>query len=157
MAINHANTKKGCSGFQKTHGMDGTPTYNSWRAMHKRCKLKTNRSWRWYGGRGISVCERWEFFENFLADMGEKPHNRSLDRIDSRLGYFPENCRWSDDKTQQNNRTNNLYITFQERTLTLSQWSEELGLERNALYLRYYKGDRPPRLFRPVRIMRRRG
>ncbi len=80
------------------------PTYGSWRAMRRRCNDPKNIGYRNYGGRGITVCERWQKFENFLADMGKRPEGTSLDRIDSNGNYEPGNCRWADAKTQAQNR-----------------------------------------------------
>lgn len=72
-----------------------TPTYHSWMAMMMRCRQPSAQNYQRYGGRGITVCERWLSFENFLADMGERPPGMTLDRRDSSLGYEPGNVRWT--------------------------------------------------------------
>jgi hypothetical protein len=84
------------------HGWSNTPTYVSWHAMRSRCVDVGNASFKTYGGRGIAVCERWQSFENFLADMGERPSlDHSIDRIDSDGDYEPGNVRWAT-RTEQN-------------------------------------------------------
>lgn len=87
---------------RRTHGWSRTPTYNVWCGMIKRCENRRSKSYPNYGGRGINVCERWHKFENFLADMGERPgDNYELDRIDNDGNYRPGNVRWTSDGTAQ--------------------------------------------------------
>ena len=89
--------------FKKSSG-SMSPTYNSWRGMIERCKNSRHVSYHRYGGRGITVCKRWESFVNFYEDMGERPAKMSLDRINGNGIYEPSNCRWADANTQASNR-----------------------------------------------------
>ena len=87
----------------RSHGMSNTPTYGTWTAMVQRCTNPNRRNWRWYGALGVKICERWNMFENFLADMGTRPMGKTLDRLNPEGNYEPSNCRWADQKTQMNN------------------------------------------------------
>lgn len=86
------------------HGKTGTPAHTSWCAMIYRCTATEGHHWHYYGARGITVCERWREFENFLADMGERPEGTTLDRINNNGNYEPGNCRWATPKQQIANR-----------------------------------------------------
>lgn len=100
----------GCRNFEnqkemhRTHGYSRTPTYMTWENMKKRCNDKACSGYEHYGGRGIKVCEKWESFEHFLNDMGEKPKGLTLDRIDVNQGYSKNNCRWATKRQQATNR-----------------------------------------------------
>lgn len=94
----------GCRKRNWKHGLCGAPTHNSWKNMFARCLNKKQKHFKHYGGRGIKICERWMDFNNFLADMGERPSlKHSIDRIDCSGNYEPGNCRWATQKEQMNN------------------------------------------------------
>lgn len=120
----NANTKHG---FARRG--EKTATYKTWEAMIRRCTMPSQQSYPLYGGRGISVCERWLKFENFLADMGEKPAGMSIDRKDSAGNYEPENCRWATQKEQQRNRRGNRLLTHDGITATVAEWADRTGMK----------------------------
>ena len=117
-----------------------TKEYNQWRSMRQRCNLKNNNNYHNYGGRGISVCKRWDDYSLFLEDMGRCPEGYSLDRIDNDGNYEPSNCRWATDLQQHNNKRNNRFFTFNGETLTVPQWSRKLGIPRHRIWNRIYAG-----------------
>lgn len=88
----------------KIHGLTDSPEHTSWRGARERCLNKNHKDYNLYGGKGIRMCERWNLFLNFLEDMGKRPPNNTLDRIDSDGDYEPSNCRWADKTTQCRNQ-----------------------------------------------------
>ena len=104
------------------------PTYITWQRMKQRCQYQRAPDYPRYGGRGITVCERWQNFENFVADMGQRPGGMQLDRIDNNGHYTPENCRWATKKTNARNRSSNVTVTVDGITKTAIEWGEETGL-----------------------------
>lgn len=96
---------KSCGCLHIKHGMKGSREFRSWVSMKTRCYNAKHDSYKYYGGRGISVCSRWlNSFKDFYADMGPRPDGHTLDRIDTNGNYEPSNCRWSDHSTQMKNR-----------------------------------------------------
>lgn len=120
-----------------------SPTYLTWRSMHIRCCGSDKDHYQAYAAKGISVCERWNSFENFLADMGERPEGCTIDRIDSSKGYEPANCRWATKKEQSQNRSCTRWIEFEGRTQTLSDWATEIGISVSGLKDRIDKKKLP--------------
>ena len=110
-----------------------TLTYGSWSSLKARCLNPNSEAYSYYGGRGIKLCDRWQGehgFENFLADMGERPgKGYSLDRIDVNGNYEPSNCRWATAKEQANNKRNNVIIEHNGETHTFPEWCEIFGVE----------------------------
>jgi hypothetical protein len=120
-----------------------SPTYRIWAGMKARCSNPNHPCFHKYGGKGISVCERWHDYANFLADMGERPGQLQIDRIDPRGNYCPENCRWLSAKDQQRNRTDNRWITANNETLLASDWALRLGIKQSAINNRIARGMAP--------------
>lgn len=114
----------------KTHGMTRTPTWRSWQAMKYRCNDKKNED---YGGRGITYCPTWDSFENFLRDMGERPEGTTLERRDPNGNYEQSNCRWATPKEQQRNRRRTRYLIVGDKSVSLMQVAEELGIKKTAI------------------------
>jgi hypothetical protein len=113
-----------------THGMTGSPEYLSWFGMIDRCRNQNNHAYSDYGGRGIRVCDRWENFGTFLADMGRKPSKKhSLDRIDNNGNYEPINCRWATAREQANNRRNSIEVSFAGQSMPLKEACILAGLK----------------------------
>ena len=121
-----------------THGDTGSIEYRTWTRMKGRCYNKNGTAYRFYGGRGISVCDRWrDSFEAFLEDMGRRPPTEmgrySLDRIDNEGNYDPGNCRWADRKTQDNNRSDTVYLTLNGVTRPMMEWVKITGHPRKRI------------------------
>lgn len=115
-------------------------TYRIWTNMKSRCSNPKFDSYKWYGGRGIKVCERWGSYENFVADMGEAPSGMTIDRQDSDGDYGPGNCKWATWTDQQNNRRNNKPLEHNGVTMNQTQWGRELNIDHRAISARLKKG-----------------
>lgn len=124
-----------CAGDQESR------TYRAWIEMKVRCSNKNKIAWQNYGGRGIQVCDRWlHSFENFLADMGECPSDRSLDRIDNGSGYSKDNCRWATKVEQNNNKRSNRWFEHDGKRMTIGQWGRYMGWPKWVIYNRIDSG-----------------
>lgn len=123
-------------GHTKNSGKLMSPTYISWICMKSRCFNKKHVAYHKYGAKGITVDERWLKFENFLADMGERPKGKTLDRIDNLVGYCKENCRWATNKEQSRNRSGVVKVKFYGREYALGDLSDKLMIPSQRLYSR---------------------
>ncbi len=135
-----AKVKHGRRPVNWKHGMGNAPIYQLWFGMRSRCETKSNSGYYAYGARGIKVCDRWQKFENFYADMGPRPEGMSLDRINNDGDYCPENCRWATRKEQAQNRRNNVFLTLKGETKCMSDWAKQYSISPALLWLRLKKG-----------------
>lgn len=142
-------TSCGCKKFTVcvTHGMTDTPTYKAWDGMIQRCTNTNSPSYKDYGGRGVTVCERWLTFINFLEDMGVKPDGLEIDRIDNGRGYYKENCRWTDRTTNNRNTRFNRMVAFNGEVKCISEWAEVTGINAGTLIFRLNSGWSPEKTF----------
>lgn len=133
--------------FSARHGQSNSPEYVSWRHMKQRCCNPKRRDYAYYGARGITVCERWQTFDNFLADMGLRPTIKySLDRIDHEGNYEPTNCRWAT-KLEQNRNKRGVYTPEEDQKireavalgLNFRQMAEYVGKPRSSVEARTYR------------------
>ncbi len=143
-SLRTGNTKScGCLArttmFKREHGMSRTPTYRSWEGMISRCYRKKDKSFDLYGGRGITVCDRWMSFDNFFADMGTRTKKTTIDRIDVNGNYEPSNCRWATHSQQVNNRRNSVLYAFRGELLNANQLAKIGKLSSSSLVLRIKK------------------
>ena len=117
------------------------PEYRAWAKMRARCNDPNDKQYCDYGGRGITVCERWQHsFENFIADMGDKPEGLALDRENNSLGYSPDNCRWTTNSRNNRNKRSNRILTFNGESLCCADWAERVGLTKKVLWYRLNAG-----------------
>lgn len=135
---------KSCGCLRKpyaTHRASNTPLYRMWISMIYRCENPKYFAYKYYGKRGITVCEEWHDFLVFKSWVDNtKPIGKySLDRIDNNKSYCPSNCKWSSAKEQANNRRSNVLIEYQGDSHTLRQWSEIIGFDYKTVHNRIHK------------------
>lgn len=117
-----------------TIGGNRTKEWKAWNAMIRRCKYPSMQRYNRYGGIGITVCERWQKFENFLHDMGDAPsEHHSLGRIDNTDGYKPGNMRWETQHEQSRNKSSTRMLTLGDQTMPLCDWAAKTGLSRTTI------------------------
>lgn len=122
-----------------THGMRGTPLYAVWNSMIQRCHNPGSQAYKYYGAKGITVSEEWRKFENFYADMGDKPYlEATLERRDAKLGYCKSNVIWATRLEQANNKGNNVLFDYKGEKLSLRELAEKTGVNKGTLSTRIY-------------------
>ena len=127
--------------FLKKHGDYGSAEYRCWSHMKARCGNPKHRQFKHYGGRGISVCDRWMDYDNFLSDMGRRPTpEHSLDRRENDKGYTPENCRWSTRVEQNRNNRGNHMLTHEGKTMCIMDWADHTGIRHTVIRVRIDRG-----------------
>jgi hypothetical protein len=143
---------------RKTHGRSKTRIARIYGAMMERCYRKKNDNFQYYGGRGIKVCKEWrddnKSFFNW-ADSSGYADNLTIDRKDTNGNYEPENCRWITQAEQSRNTRNVIFLTHEGRTLCLSEWAREFGIDPTTMAHRFRSGWKPPRLFLPKNQIKR--
>lgn len=134
--------------------MSHTRLHNIWLCMRQRCEKPNSSGYHKYGAKGIKVCAEWEVFENFRdwAFQNGYSDNLTIDRIDPHGNYEPTNCRWVNQQVQQNNRSNNVKLSYHGETKVLRQWEHDTGIPFHVLYDRYRRGWKTERIFeQPIR------
>ncbi len=124
----------------RSHGMSETPIWHTWKSMLRRCEEVGHKDYPNYGGRGISVCERWHTFENFYADMGDKPDGMSIERTHNEEGYSPDNCVWATKQEQNRNTRSTHFVVVGGRKTSLAEAVEQSGLPYHTVKSRIYRG-----------------
>lgn len=134
--LRNGNTKscgKHPTDHAKTHEMSCSKAYVVWSHMVQRCTNEKDPVFKFYGGRGITLCQEWLSFDAFHGDMGSPPDGMELERKDNNLGYSKDNCRWATRMEQMNNTRANRHLTLGEETKTMAQWRRHLGVKRGVI------------------------
>lgn len=132
--VNNPAYKHGHAGSKKF-----SPTYQSWATVIQRCTNPNAQAYKNYGGRGISVCGEWLVFTRFLRDMGDRPNDHTLDRVDVNGDYTKDNCRWATKKQQANNMRSNRIVGIAGVEMSVSAWCKHLDLSTNTVWARINK------------------
>lgn len=143
---NNTSTSCGCKQREsvRTHGLSYSLTYESWHSMQQRCGNINAGNFHKYGAKGITIINSWKKFENFLADMGERPGKEwSLDRIDSNKGYCPENCRWVTGNIQNQNRRGNKYVVVNNTKMCLAEYARLANISHSTATRLYNRNKLP--------------
>ena len=122
------------------HGDWGSGSYQSWHGMMQRCTNPNNKKYSRYGGRGITVCDRWKDYSAFLEDMGPRPEKLTIERLDNSKGYSKSNCKWATKAEQNRNHCRNRLLTYQGRSMIAPDWAKELGLPMSCISGRLKRG-----------------
>lgn len=123
------------------HGRNSSdPTYSTWNSMRDRCRNQNSGKFKNYGKRGITVCDSWKVFENFLRDMGERPIGKTLDRLNVNGNYEPSNCRWATNQEQASNKTTTRLVSIGGTQYTLSEAARAHGMYVSTLHKRLARG-----------------
>lgn len=121
----------------KTHGMRKSPEYSSWMSMKDRCLNKNSKDYKRYGGAGIKIFDGWiNDFDAFFKHIGKKEKGQSIDRINNKQGYYPNNVRWANNSQQQRNKNNSVFIEWNGKLTHINDVAKELGISRGAAHLR---------------------
>lgn len=123
-------------GGHVTHGQSCTGAYSSWQAMRQRCLNKRSPLYAEYGAKGICIDPRWSTYENFHEDMGDRPKGTSIDRVDNKKGYGPDNCRWATKSEQMQNRSNSVRYLYKGKLRTLQELTDMSNVSKDTVYQR---------------------
>ena len=154
--VRGASQSCGCKEFARGKHLEcrrgrSTREYVAWQNMRARCRNPNNPEFCRYGGRGITVCDAWQSFPAFLADMGRAPPRSSIERIDNSRGYTPDNCRWATSREQTRNTRRNVNIELNGKAQCLADWAGDLGISTNNLRWRLNRWPAEKALTQPAR------
>lgn len=134
--------KEAVGNLRKSHGLSNSRLYRIWSQMKQRCEDENNRAYKYYGGKGVTVCDEWNDFSVFAQWALESGYDDTLtiDRVENSVGYEPKNCRWVTMLAQNNNKTDNHLLTYNGKTQNITQWANEVGICRATISRRIHLG-----------------